>query len=79
MSGTCRASVLRDYDLSIEATRHADLYEWILSQVVPRADARLKLVPPYPGHETSELPGEGEVADPRTGGQVQVAPGFESD
>ena len=79
MSGMCRASVLRDYDLTIEATRHADLYESILSQAVPRADARPKLVPPYPGHETSELPGEREVADPRTGGQAQVAPGFESD
>ena len=27
MSGACRSSVLQDYDLSLEATRHADLYE----------------------------------------------------
>ena len=79
MAGTCRASVLRDYDLSIEATRHADLYESILTQTAPGTDVRPRLVPPYPGADTTELPDESDSTDPRTGRRVQVAPGFESD
>jgi glycosyltransferase involved in cell wall biosynthesis len=79
MSGTCRSSVLQDYDLSLEATRHADLYESILSRATTAADTRPQLVPPYPGDDPPALSRAGERSDGRSRGRRQVAPTAESD
>ena len=79
MSGACRSMVLQDYDLSLEATRHADLYESILSQAATREDLRPQVVPPYPGHESPGLPSESGPSDHGTEGRVQVAPAIEAD
>ena len=78
MSGTCRSSVLRDYDLSLEATRHADLYESILCQAAVPVDSAPQLVPPYPGCEAAGLPQDAR-SDSETEEQRQVAPTAEAD
>jgi len=79
MAGTCRSSVLQDYDLSLEATRHAGLYESMLSQAATAADTSPQLVPPYPGHDPPGLPRVGERSDSRSEGRRQVAPAAEAD
>lgn len=79
MSGTCRSSVLQDYDLSLEAMRHADLYESVLSRAATTADTGPGLVPPYPGHDPPGFPSAGERSDGRSEGRQQVAPTAESD
>lgn len=80
MAGACRSSVLRDYDLILEATRHADLYDAILCQEagIP-LDQRPPLVPPCPG---SESPAASPGARPSRPGRTQglrVASGREAD
>jgi glycosyltransferase involved in cell wall biosynthesis len=79
MSGTCRSSVLQDYDLSLEATRHADLYESVLSRAATTADTGPRLVPPYPGHDPAGLSRAGDRSVNRIEGRQQVAPTAESD
>ncbi|MCK5482613.1 MAG: glycosyltransferase [Gemmatimonadetes bacterium] len=50
MSETCRQVVLQDYDLTLEATRHVDLYDSMLSEAGSAGDlSGPPLVPPYPG------------------------------
>jgi len=50
MSETCRNVVLRDYDLALEAMRHVNLYDAILSEASAAGDlSDPPLVPPYPG------------------------------
>jgi len=78
MSGTCRSSVLQDYDLSLEATRHADLYESILCQAAVPVDSTPQLVPPYPGCESAGLPQDAR-SDSETEERRQVAPAAEAD
>ena len=78
MSGTCRSSVLQDYDLSLESTRHADLYESILCQAAGPVDSTPQLVPPYPGGESDGLPQDAR-SDSRSEGRRQVAPTAEAD
>lgn len=51
MSRACRASVLRDYDLMLEATRHTNLYESILSRASRGTGGAPPLVPPCPAEE----------------------------
>ena len=80
MSGACRASVLRDYDLSLEATRHADLYDAILSEEAPSAGGHEpRLVPPSIGTGPSELPREDQRDGTRFRSGAAVAPGQEAD
>jgi glycosyltransferase involved in cell wall biosynthesis len=79
MSGTCRSSVLQDYDLSLEATRHADLYESVLSRVATTADTGPGLLPPYPGHESPALARAGDGPANRIGRRQQVARAAEAD
>jgi glycosyltransferase involved in cell wall biosynthesis len=80
MSGACRTSVLRDYDLSLEATRHADLYDAILSEEAPGMGGREpRLVPPSVGTGSSDLCGEGERDGTRLQRGLAVAPGREVD
>ena len=78
MSGACRASVLRDYDLSLEATRHADLYDAMLSEEAknPRV-LEPRLVPPCTGVAPSELPGE--ARQDRSGSRGRAAVAFGQD
>ncbi|MEE8572502.1 MAG: glycosyltransferase [Gemmatimonadota bacterium] len=50
MSETCRHVVLQDYDLTLESTRHVNLYDSILSEAsVAGSLSEPPLVPPYPG------------------------------
>ena len=79
MSGTCRSSVLQDYDLSLEATRHADLYESILCQAAGPVDSTPQLVPPYPGCESAGLSPQDARSDSRSEGRRQVATTAEAD
>jgi glycosyltransferase involved in cell wall biosynthesis len=78
MSGVCRASVLQDYDLSLEATRHADLYESILSRETGAGFPTPQLVPPYP-EAPSGLSGERDPNTRQSAERVPVAPEFEAD
>lgn len=80
MSGTCRNSVLRDYDLSLEAARHADLYEAMLSRRWPSlGHSEPPLVPPYPGHDDSDDLPEHRPVQPDSEERRPVAQGFEAD
>jgi glycosyltransferase involved in cell wall biosynthesis len=80
MSGACRTSVLRDYDLSLEATRHADLYDSILSAEAAQPQGREQtLVPPCPGSEPSEGQGDGQRTGRRSDARVPVARGETAD
>ncbi len=50
MSETCRNVVLGEYDLTLEATRHVDLYDSILAEAsAAEGLSGPPLVPPYPG------------------------------
>jgi glycosyltransferase involved in cell wall biosynthesis len=50
MSETCRKVVLGEYDLTLEATRHVDLYDSILAEAsAAEGLSGPPLVPPYPG------------------------------
>jgi glycosyltransferase involved in cell wall biosynthesis len=70
MSGPCRSSALDDFDLSLEATRHADLYEAI---VFARAGTSFSnpLVPPCP---TAETPADPSTPRESAGCPVAGAP-----
>lgn len=80
MSETCRASALQDFDLSLEAARHSNLYELILSQEsANRENPGPPLLPPYPGVESAETADASDRAEWRSDVPVRVAPGFEAD
>ena len=79
MSGTCRSSVLQEYDLSLEAARHADLYESVLSQAATTADTAPGLLPPYPGDDPPGFAGERERPDGRGKVRRPLAPTAEAD
>ena len=80
MSETCRASTQQDFDISLEATRHSNLYELILSQgKANREDSGPPLVPPYPGVEPSQTSDPSDRAERRSEVPVRVAPGLEPD
>jgi len=76
MSETCRHVVLQDYDLTLEATRHLDLYDSILSEAGSAGNlSGPPLVPPYPGFvEESADTGRDTVSEP-----VKVASDLQSD
>jgi hypothetical protein len=68
--------VLQDYDLTLEATRHADLYDSILSEASAAGGlSEPPLVPPYPGLvEQPSASDRDAVSEP-----VEVASGPHSD
>jgi len=80
MSETCRASALQNFDLSLEATRHSNLYESILSrEKACREDSGPPLLPPYPEVEVAETVDASDRAEWTSEVPVRVAPGFEAD
>ena len=80
MSERCRASALQDFDLSLEAARHSNLYELILSQKkANRENPGPPLLPPYPGAEPAETADASDRTEGRADVPVRVAPGFEAD
>jgi glycosyltransferase involved in cell wall biosynthesis len=76
MSETCRQVVLQDYDLTLETTRHLDLYDSILSDAGSAGNlSGPPLVPPYPGFvEESADTGQDKVSE-----HVKVASNLHSD
>ena len=80
MSGACRASVLRDYDLSLEATRHADLYDAILAGEASNPGSQEPgLVPPCTAAGPTELAHEDQRDGSRSRRDATVATGHEAD
>jgi glycosyltransferase involved in cell wall biosynthesis len=80
MSGACRASALRDYDLSLEATRHADLYDSILSEQAPNPGGHApRLVPPCTGTACADVRHEDQRGGSGSRRDATVATGREAD
>lgn len=80
MSEACRASVLQEYDVSLEAARHAGLYESALAEAAGNQVAPYPVLVP-PAAQTGNAPTLHEGTQPSPAGQRTplVASGMESD
>jgi glycosyltransferase involved in cell wall biosynthesis len=79
MSGLCRASVLQDFDLNLEAMRHASLYESILSREADREHSGPPPLPPYPDTEPAGTSDVRDRAGRESKESARVASGMEPD